>query len=317
MHFLINSYLPQFRTACKTSGMDDGAAQLKAFNRYIPASDEAKRWGLSITDLGYTQISAGSAYPPGEHPDSYEFNAKTGRVLAEYQIVYITRGQGSFWSESSGEKPIKAGSLFLLFPEIRHRYQPDPQTGWDEHWIGFSGDHADRLMKTFFDPQQPVMQLGMNSDLSALFAEISDLAQHEGFGFRQIIAAKATEILARVQTLAQGETLRSPRNERLLRETCCVLNEAPGQEFDFSKHAAENGISYSSFRRLFKQHTGLSPNQYLLELRIRKAQSLLTNTILSVQRISEETGFDSSFYFSRFFKQRAGLSPLNYRKAFR
>jgi len=82
-------------------------------------------------------------------------------------------------------------------------------------------------------------------------------------------------------------------------------------------HADRAVMGRPSFRRLFKQHTGLSPNQYLLEIRIRKAQSLLTNTALSVQRISEETGFESSFYFSRFFKQRTGLSPLNYRKAFR
>ncbi len=289
---------------------------LKAFNRYIPASDEAKRWGLSITDLGFTQIPAGKEYPPGEHPDSYEFNSSSGRILAEYQIVYITRGEGSFWSEASGDQPIKAGSAFFLFPGIRHRYQPNSQTGWDEHWIGFAGDHADRLMNEFFDHKQPVIQLGMNSDLSGLFADVCDLTRHEGFGFRQIIAAKTIEILARVQTLSQGETLRSPHNERLLRETCCVLNDAPGQKFDFNKHATDNGISYSSFRRLFKQHTGLSPNQYLLEIRIRKAQSLLTNTSLSVQRISEETGFDSSFYFSRFFKQRTSLSPLNYRKSY-
>ncbi len=171
-------------------------------------------------------------------------------------------------------------------------------------------------MNEFFEPKQPVIQIGMNSDLSALFAEVCNLTEHEGFGFRRIIAAKTIEILARVQTLAQGETLRSPHNERLMRECCCLLNDAPEQKFDFNQYAADNGTSYTSFRRLFKQHTGLSPNQYLLEIRIRKAQSLLTNTALSVQRISEETGFESTFYFSRFFKRRVGLSPLNYRKAY-
>ena len=296
--------------------MDD-SRQLKAFNRYIPASEEAKRWGISVSDLGYTQIPAGSTYPPGEHPKSYQFNAKTGRVLAEYQIVYITRGRGNFWSEASGDKPIKAGSVFLLFPGIRHRYHPHPQTGWDEHWIGFSGDYGDRLMNEFFDPKQAVIQIGMHPDLSGLFADICDLTRHEGFGFRQIIMAKTVEILTRIQALGRGETVRSPRNERLLRETCCLLNDEPAKKFDFNTYAAHNGISYSSFRRLFKEHTGLSPNQYLLEIRMRKARSLLTNTTLSVQRIAEETGFDSSFYFSRFFKQRTGLSPLNFRKAFR
>ena len=66
----------------------------------------------------------------------------------------------------------------------------------------------------------------------------------------------------------------------------------------------------------FKEHTGLAPNQYLLEVRIRKARELLTNTTLTVTAIAEETGFKSSFYFSRFFKKRAGLSPRQYREKF-
>ena len=293
------------------------APQLKAFSRYIPESEEARRWGIVVTDLGCTRIPAGTAYPPGKHPAAYQFGAETGRSLSEYQVVFISDGAGTFWSETGGEIPITAGSVFLLFPHIRHRYKPLPQTGWNESWIGFSGDQADRLMNGFFDPKHPVIQVGMNSNLSDLFANACDLARHEFFGFRPIIAAKTMEILAHVHSLSLGETLRSPRNEDLLRQTCCLLSDSLNRKFDFADHAKQQGLSYSSFRRLFKDHTGLPPHQYLLELRIRKARSLLTNTTLSVESIADEVGFDSSFYFSRCFKQRTGLAPRNFRKSFR
>jgi len=291
--------------------------QREAFSRYIPESAEARRWGLVVTDLGYTHIPAGTAYPPGKHPAAYQISSETGRTLSEYQVVLIRDGTGTFWSETSGEIPLTAGSVFFLFPHIRHRYKPSPETGWNESWIGFSGDQADRLMNGFFDPERPVIHVGMNANLSDLFADACDLARHEAFGFRPIIAAKTMEILTRVHALSLGETLRAPHNEDLLRETCWLLNDSLHRKFDFAAHATERGLSYSSFRRLFKDHTGLPPHQYLLELRIRKARRLLTNTTLSVEAIADELGFDSSFYFSRCFKQRTGLAPRNFRKNFR
>jgi AraC-like DNA-binding protein len=291
--------------------------QLKAFSRYIPESEDARRWGIVVTDLGYTRIPAGTAYPPGQHPAAYQISPVAGRILSEYQIVFISEGAGTFWSETSGKISLTAGSAFLLFPHIRHRYEPLPQTGWNESWIGFSGDQADRLINEFFDPKHPVIQVGTNSNLSDLFANACDLARHEAFGFRPIIAAKTMEVLAHVHSLSLGETLRSPRNEDLLRKACSLLHESLRHKFDFVIYAQQQGLSYSSFRRLFKDHTGLPPHQYLLELRIRKARSLLTTTTLSVESIADEVGFDSSFYFSRCFKQRTGLAPRNFRKKFR
>jgi AraC-like DNA-binding protein len=286
-----------------------------AFFRYITVPEEAKRWGLHVTDLGYTKVPSGVPYPPFKHPESYTLQKEMGRVLPEYQVIYITRGGGTFWSESSGEITIKAGSVFFLFPGIRHRYRPKSQTGWDEHWVGFSGDHADRLMQTFFDPIQPVCEVGIAPDLHSLFNQVCELTRHESFGFRPIIAAKTTEILAHVHTIISGgAVLRSPKHDELIRKACCQINDTVERPFDFKAYAAENGISYTSFRRLFKAHTSLAPNQYLLEMRLRKAQRLLINTTLPIQVIAEECGFENSFYFSRFFKQRTRLAPLHYRK---
>ena len=274
------------------------------FARYIPTSDEARRWGIVVTDLGHTNIPAGSAYPPGQHPAAYTLNLESGRILHEYQIVYITRGKGVFWSEKSGTSAIRQGSVFLLFPGIRHRYRPHSKTGWSEQWIGFSGNQSERLMQEFFSPERPVINVGLNTDLHNLFMEACTLAKNESFGFRPIIAAKTMEIMTRVHALSRGEKVRRPASERLIRETCTLLTDQFPTKFDFTSHAVNNGMSYSSFRRLFKQSTGLAPNQYLLELKIGKARNLLTNTSLQVQQIAEECGFENHFYFSRIFKQR-------------
>lgn len=300
--------------AIRKSSDAPGQSDDTAFFRYLTVSEEAERWGFHVTDVGYSKIGADMPYPPFKHPESYTLNQETGRILAEHQLMYITRGRGTFWSEASGELEVVAGCAFFLFPGVRHRYRPHRENGWDEQWVGFAGDHAARLMSEFFDPANPQIQIGIQPELHSLMLEMCGLARMEVFGFRRIIAAQAMECLARVQVLSGKRSYRTPDQEDLIRRACVTINGAVDRVFDFEKFAAENGMCYTSFRKLFKEITGLAPGQYLLEMRLRKAQVLLTNTNLPIHTVAEESGFENSFYFSRFFKKRTGLPPLRYRK---
>jgi AraC family L-rhamnose operon regulatory protein RhaS len=64
----------------------------------------------------------------------------------------------------------------------------------------------------------------------------------------------------------------------------------------------------------FKKATGLSVNQYLVELRLKMAIMLLRDTELSVEEISGRTGFHDISYFSKVFKRRLSCTPSEYRK---
>jgi len=73
-------------------------------------------------------------------------------------------------------------------------------------------------------------------------------------------------------------------------------------------------ISERHLSRLFARETGASLSDYVRKERVRKAETLLKTSILSIQEIAEETGFSSVHYFTRLFKQATGLSPGQYRK---
>jgi transcriptional regulator GlxA family with amidase domain len=66
-------------------------------------------------------------------------------------------------------------------------------------------------------------------------------------------------------------------------------------------------------RHAFRQHTGLSPHQYQLQLRLNRAKSLLRGTGDSVKEIADQIGFDCPFHFSHLFKSKTGLSPSIWR----
>ena len=100
---------------------------LHTFFRYFPISDRDRRFGLFLTTAGESRIPPGSEYPPKGHPGAYQFDWSRGRVLQdEHQVVYISGGQGHLEIEESRWR-ISAGTVFLLYPGVRHRYRPDPE----------------------------------------------------------------------------------------------------------------------------------------------------------------------------------------------
>lgn len=73
-------------------------------------------------------------------------------------------------------------------------------------------------------------------------------------------------------------------------------------------------ISEVYFRKLFKEEYGLSPKQYVQQIRINKAKELLRSEYLSVTTVAEMVGYSSIFNFSKAFKTQTGYAPSEYLK---
>ncbi len=287
----------------------------KAWSCYLPQSPAAVAWGLYILDAGYTLIAPNTPYPPGEHPDDHMFCWENGRTLDSFTLVYVTRGSGKLESHSGGTHTINAGDLFILYPGEWHRFQPAPDTGWDEQWVEFDGEQARRIMShPTFSPKQPVRSIGDDESILRLFIEISEATQIQAPGFEQIIATQASQIVARLLARLQYSSPKARDMESRIRRACLHILQNVEQTINPQQLSCELGISYSAFRSHFKQITGLPPGQYQIHIRLNKARRLLRNSTLSIQEIAEQLGFESIYYFSRLFKKKTGCSPLAYRK---
>ena len=62
--------------------------------KYLVISPTDLKWGITINSVGFQNIAAHTSYPPNNHPSRYLFSTDNGRVLNEYQLLYITRGGG-------------------------------------------------------------------------------------------------------------------------------------------------------------------------------------------------------------------------------
>ncbi len=72
-------------------------------------------------------------------------------------------------------------------------------------------------------------------------------------------------------------------------------------------------MSVRNYSRIFHKAYGMSPNSYIIQLRIQHAYALLRNPDLTISEIAYLCGFQDSNYFSRQFKRSAGLTPTHYR----
>jgi len=289
--------------------------ELKAFFRYLPLSDEDRRRGVYVSAGGYTLIPPKTPYPPARHPPDHEFHWDRGRVLSAHQIVYLSRGRGAFEATGHDKRELEAGDVFLLFPGVRHRYAPDPDTGWDEHWFEGGGPGLKRLYREAgLTPRNPVVRIGINDAFLKLFYEMAGEMETERVGYQSILAAIATRIIAEIGVLPKREVFQNTNIEKTIDRAKALLVKRSDLPLKMEEVAEELNVGYTWFRRMFREYTGMSPGHYHLQLRLNRAQSLLQNTDLTISQVAAATGFTTDRYFVRFFREKTGQTPGEFRK---
>ena len=152
----------------------------KQISKYLLANERDALWGLTVSTVGYEEIQPGDDYPTRGHADGYYFNLDRGRELNEYQLLYLTEGEGVFHSTTVREAPLREGDLWLLFPGEWHSYHPNPRKGWKSYWIGFKGRNMDdRVRAGFLSPQKPIYHVGFSDSIVRLYKQAYDAAIEE------------------------------------------------------------------------------------------------------------------------------------------
>ena len=273
-----------------------------------------QRWGLYLTVAGLSKIPPHSPYPPKKHPSVYQFSWEKGRVLHEFQISYITRGHGTF-ENRHGKYEVGPGSVFFLFPGEWHRYRPDDETGWDEYYLGFSGKFSGQIMsQRYFNKAVPVSVIGHHESMLEQFQQAIALVEEESAGCQQICAGIVIGILGSFVAHRKREYFSGKPIEEIIQKARFHLRENAQRDVDMQQLAETFNVGYSYFRRMFKSYTGISPNQYHLQLRIQKAREMLLYSNKSIKAIAIDLGFESVYYFSRIFKQKTGMPPSQFRE---
>jgi transcriptional regulator GlxA family with amidase domain len=88
------------------------------------------------------------------------------------------------------------------------------------------------------------------------------------------------------------------------------------QENPVQAMVARSGLPERTFKRRFREATGLSPLDYVHTLRLEEAKHLLETTDMPVELVALEVGYQDASFFGRLFRRRVALTPAKYRKRF-
>src|SRR5262249_5547348 len=130
-----------------------------------------------------------------------------------------------------------------------------------------------------------------------------------------LTAALATRLVyaARSEKLPTNTTV-SPLPARPLRRVVELMQDDVSANLDLATLAAESGYSKPHFLRTFRAATGQTPHQYLMQLRLEKAQALIADGSLRLIDIAAACGFSSHAHLTTAFQARFGLSPSAFRR---
>ncbi|MEN8137194.1 MAG: AraC family transcriptional regulator [Bacteroidota bacterium] len=284
------------------------------FKKYLTISEEEKKWGIYIDSIGKSHVKPHEIYPSKDHPTEYYFSWEEGRILDEYQIIYITKGKGIFENKFATLE-IDEGSFVIVYPGQWHRYKPSEETGWMTNYIGFKGNIADHFISQLLvNKNKPVVHVGINEQFLECYDKIFEIIKKESHSYQSISTAIIIKLIGHINANIKNDDFNNNRLSEAINKIRYSLRENIDKDLNMQDLADEYNIGYSYFRKMFKKYTGMSPKQYHLQLKVIRAKELLLTSDKSVKEICFELGFQSSSYFSRMFKQKIGVTPAHFKE---
>jgi len=243
------------------------------------------------------------------------------RVRDGFHLHAILSGCGRL-ETAKGSASLREGQLFLIKPGEKITYYPDPQNPWAYCWMSFGGARAGALMwEAGF--VEGVYHLESHVDVSKFYqlcnAALDTPQLTEAASIRRL-GLTLQYIATAIESSERAHSNRSRRGHRPLHNKQDYIRYA----IDFFDHNYSNialtdvsnylGINYNCFSSIFKQSQGISPNEYLLRVRMRQASQMLVNLTMDVQTIANYVGYADSLTFSKAFKRFFSVSPKFYRE---
>lgn len=237
------------------------------------------------------------------------------KVPEEYLVHHVLAGKGTF--QSMGKTyTLGPGDSFFIFPGELIRYTADEVDPWTYRWIGFRGDRAEQtLAELDISTFKPVARPDSHRRAAALYRQMEHLLERGEPGCNLRSGGLLRLLLAEYERTGRSEGAEGRRSvtEQLAERTIRWLGVQYSQPVSIEEMSRSLGYNRTHLSKMFKQHTGMTPMQYLLKIRMERAKLLLREP-LTVEQVAASVGFSDALYFSKQFRKWCGLSPTDYKQ---
>lgn len=255
---------------------------------------------------------------------SGEFNMLCQHYHSTYEILFVLDGVRYIFV-NNGTHRMTAGDIAIINPYTLHLTENRESNYYKRYTLNFSDKifntifSDDEIARLLINIQTGVTHIYKNNfyPMERIFYELSCLNEYSDIFSRKKLAAKMTVLLDELGKIIV------PKSENSSTDIICsdriadvlnYINHHFMEDLSLDFIINYSHMSRANFCRVFKKETGNTFLQYLNNLRVAYAHSLLTKTNMSIQNIAEKTGFSSVLHFDRIFKNIHGSAPSIIRK---
>ena len=258
---------------------------------------------LKVYQYGYEECKPNHSYGPANRD--------------HFLLHFISQGKGTFRSKNK-TYTLSEGQGFLICPGIITSYSADESEPWTYSWIGFNGTNAEYyLSRAGLSFENPVFSYENGEFFHQIFSElllldrskISDQVRMIGYVYMLLALLMENSSILELQ----GKAFFSSKEE-YVKNAILYVQTNFSRNLTVKEMADYLGLNRSYLGVIFKEITGLTPQEFLIDFRIEKAKKLLADKSMSIGDVSRSVGYDDPLTFSKLFKKNVGISPNAYRK---
>lgn len=234
-----------------------------------------------------------------------------GPYIRDFHLLHFITGGSGVFHIGNQKYSLQKGSLFYIPPGILTFYKADVHTPWSYTWIGIRGGILPKVFAgAGLSKSHPVSTY--SNRLIDLLEETYIHANTDGFD--SLNTTGALYFFLDELTKCGGENAAAPTVQQTYVDTAIeYINKYIYQPVSVSELSDLLGIDRSYFCSIFKKSTGLSPQQYVMNLKMEKAKIFLETTSIDIKYIADSLGYKDLYSFSHAFKRINGVSPSDWR----
>jgi AraC-like DNA-binding protein len=237
--------------------------------------------------------------------------------LPSYLIKYTISGEGIL--EYDGRSyTVKPGQVFWIDCMKPQYYHTSPRKGeWRIIWVHFYGPTCEAYYNIFMAQNDGSSMINVDSDVAIKSALDALVSLYKGGDSNLVTDVQAsgylTSIMMRCITAAA-----SRKDHASLPDF--VVDARSYINFHYTERITLDDLSHALsvnkyyLQKLFKRHMGISPNEYIIQMRLTRAKQLLRTTRLPVSQVSMDVGISNIGHFINLFKSHEGITPGSYRQ---
>lgn len=233
---------------------------------------------------------------------------------SDYLLVYIVRGMGYVIIDNK-KIPVHQKQAFILHPHEPQYYCFYKKDNTLNYWVHFNGTQCESIINDLHLDSINILRL--NTDTPDIEETICRMC-HEYIRKKPCYEQICSGLLITALSLISRSLFYSGIKENngksdLIDQIITEFYVSLQNPITIDNLAKKFSISTNSLIREFKKSTGMTPAQYVIDMRMKKAEELLLFSNYSINQIAEFLGYQNYSYFSRLFKKHRGVSPNDFR----